>query len=475
MNSGVDRRRFLKYVGAGIAGVAAAGAGYYLYDRQRAYIPATSQATTVTSASQATIITSMKINSPPVVSGIRVKPEWINPTSEYTVELSYDGYDPDNDPLNTTWLIDGKEGGHENKYATKLPEGAHDIILKVCDVADNRTLSETTRYRTITVETDQIYPTRQLHIKHKGMRMMVGWKGMPHTPIDITDEKLDIIQNELGCNAVIIFGNTEFEDDLIEAGRLAIQKGFDRIYIAPMYLDVPLDETVENIGKFARKVRDLRQMSESIVFMVGHEFTFDSYGLVPGETYPERLAYPFEHSHWDARVKAALPGAFKRIIGLCEDKYGYQITYAATVGECESNLVPWSHPIFESVCTNAYLYDKIGWTESWIIKHLSGLKIFRKPVNSTEWGCLTYEGASREWGFTDEDLARYPYDEDEQARYIARYCNMLNKAKIDGAFYTQFDDERLKGYGLYSANVGLYSGKKRKKGFYMYKSYQRTL
>lgn len=48
-------------------------------------------------------------------------------------------------------------------------------------------------------------------------------------------------------------------------------------------------------------------------------------------------------------------------------------------------------------------------------------------------------------------------------------CNALNRARIDGYFYTQYNDPYTfdKGYGLYN-------GFKRKKGFYMYKSYQRT-
>jgi hypothetical protein len=387
------------------------------------------------------------INHPPVAS-FKYRPYYLNPTDQQTIQFTSNCYDADNDPLTYAWYVDDDHVSEQKDYSTRLSAGDHVVQL---DVSDGFTQDSV--QQTATVEPDQIYPKKPLHINYKGMRMMVGWKGMNPIPIDVTDEKLDIIHNELVCNAVLIFGNTEFEDDLIEAGRLAIRKGFDRIYITPMYLDVPLDETVENIGKFSEKVKALRQLSDSIVFMVGHEFTFDSYGLVPGETYPERLAYPIDHPNWDTEVKRVLPSAFKRIIALCKDNYGYQITYAATIMECESNLVPWSDPIFESVGTDAYVWDKVGWTQDWIVDHLARLKRYGKPVNSTEWGCLTYKGASQEWGFTDADLARYPYDEDEQANYVAQYGNMLNKAGISGAFYTQIDDERPKGYGLYRRHV----------------------
>ena len=44
---------------------------------------------------------------------------------------------------------------------------------------------------------------------------------------------------------------------------------------------------------------------------------------------------------------------------------------------------------------------------------------------------------------------------------------MLNTARIDGAFLYIYNYEWDKGYGIYN-------GLKRKKAFYMYKSYQRT-
>jgi hypothetical protein len=167
-----------------------------------------------------------------------------------------------------------------------------------------------------------------------------------------------------------------------------------------------------------------------------------------------------------------MPDAFNRIISLCKQNYAHPIAYAATPWEAET-VVPWAHPMFESVGTDAYVWDKMGWTEAYVIDHLNKMKMFRKPVYSTEWGCLTYKNASQDWQIA---VDKYPYDEDEQANYIAKYCNMLNKAKITGAFYTQIDDERLGGYGLYKASTPPYfgPGSSRKKGFYRYKSYQRT-
>jgi hypothetical protein len=45
-----------------------------------------------------------------------------------------------------------------------------------------------------------------------------------------------------------------------------------------------------------------------------------------------------------------------------------------------------------------------------------------------------------------------------------------NRARIDGYFYTQYDDPCF-----FDKGFGLYNGFKRKKVFYMYKSYQWSL
>jgi len=206
-------------------------------------------------------------------------------------------------------------------------------------------------------------------------------------------------------------------------------------------------------------------MSESVVYMVGHEFTLDAYGLVPGSTYPERehngSVGNFDIEKW----KSVLSEAFRKIIALCKEVYGYQIAYAASVREA-LNVVPWSDPIFESVCTDAYIWDAVGGTAEWAINHFSQMKQYGKPVNSTEWCCKTYKGAANMWLNDLDALKKYPYDEDEQANYIEKYCNMLNEANITGAFCTQYNTPPW-GYGLYN-------GLKRKKGFYMYKSYKRS-
>lgn len=271
----MNRRRFLKYTGtsAAIVGASALGLDYALK-------PELSQPTQVTTATSK--LTTSKLNHPPMAA-FDYTPKYLNPTDQQTVQFTNLSTDLDNDPLKYAWFVDDQLVSESKDYSTKLAVGQRLIRLNVSD-SQAGDVTE----RTITVEPDQIYPTKPLQVRYKGMRMTVGWKGESHGPIDVQDEKLDVIRNELGCSAVIIYGYADLEDDLINVGSLAVEKGFDRIYLAPMYLDFSIGDTIQRIGSFASRIKALREKSDSIVFMVGHEFSLDSSSFVPGATYDER-------------------------------------------------------------------------------------------------------------------------------------------------------------------------------------------
>jgi hypothetical protein len=97
----LDRRRFLRYVGAGLVAAAGAGAGYYLYSKQPGYAP-TQTATATIPKGWESASTYLR-NNPPVISRIDVRPKYINPTTETTMRFTHSSHDPDNDPLSTSF------------------------------------------------------------------------------------------------------------------------------------------------------------------------------------------------------------------------------------------------------------------------------------------------------------------------------------------------------------------------------------
>ena len=474
MSSRVDRRRFLKYIGAGAVALGGAAAGYYLYNtglerKTEVVIPTTIMTPSTTMAPT----TTMNVNHAPLAT-FKYRPSYLNPTDQQTIQFTNTSHDPDKDPLTYAWYVDGKLTSTQKDYYSKLPTGEHVVQLNVSDG-----ISQDSLRQGITVEPDQIYPTNPLHLKHKGITYFAGpvppdWAGIPNPDHDEMDEQLDTIHNELGCNAIIISGGEDYEGKLIECCRIAIEKGFERIHIQPRYMGASSDETVEKIGRFATEVRNLREISESVVYSVGHEFGLET-AIIRGDNWSERVKNFLKGEGRD-KIRATLPKMFRDILAICRDNYGYKISYAAIADE--AGLVPWEDPAFESVGVDAILQEGLGSTEDWILDLLWRLKQYHKPVDSMEAGCMSFTGAGRIAGTAPlYNPQLRPYDEDEQANWIKRYCNLLNRAKIDGYFYTQYNDPPgwEKGYGLYNPGYRPYPpNRKRKKGFYMYKSYQRV-
>ena len=455
---GVDRRKFL-VAGAGCA--AAAGIGYLTKDL---WYPLTQKTTAPEAASPTQ--TQTPTNSPPYANFELVRPKYILPCVGQEVQFENLSKDPDGDPLTHEWYVDDKLVGKSKDFAFRFTEtGDPRVKLQVSDGK----LKDEKEYSFLHVEPDQLYPAKPLNLKCKGTSYYVGPAGPewsnPVPNEEEMNEQLDTIRDDLGCNAVIITGGESFEDRIIECGKLAIEKGFERIYVQPRYVNATVDKTVEKIGEFARRVRELRENSNAVGYCVGHEFQLET-AIIRGHNFLER----FQNSNRGIdleKVKAVLPAMFRRIIAVCDKNYGYGITYAATPWEANESLVPWSDPAFESIGVNAYIHDFLGWDEAWFLGLFSRLSVNMKPIHSFDWGMMSFAGADKFGGWNPLNIGQNPYDEEPQARYCERTMKMLNSARIDGSFWVMYNDTFDRGHGLYNPQT-----KKRKKGFYMYKSYQ---
>jgi len=457
----LNRRKFLKYAGATVAvvGASALGLDYFL----KPQTPNVSLTTTATSS---------RFDYPPVIDSVDVWPKYINPTDAYGIRFTETSHDPDGDPLTATWLIDGVEVSHANPYVTTLPVGVHTASVQVSD--DKNTV--TGFINPITVEPDQLsdptYQPKPFRMEFKGMDYAAG-RAAPElnaTPTTIPsqdelDEQLDTIHNELGCNAISVWAGDGYEDNLIEACKLAMQKGFDRIYVLPKYMHFTVDEIAEKLENLAPRITSLRETSDKIVWAIGNEFTYCVKDLIPGDTLKSQQAWVGQHhDDYILAQQNNIPQIFERILPVIKGTYDYPVAYNAEPNEID--LVPWSDTIFESVGWNAYLAPQFGIDEKFLINKFSQLGRFGKPIIVSEFGSETYTGA------LIEVFDNQPYDEDEQARNIKRYCDMLNSANtgmslVTGAFPYIYNEEWPEGWGFYN-------GMQRKKGFYMYKSYQRA-
>jgi len=465
-----------KFISTGLGAAAAGGIGYLTRDywyplvlERIAPKPTPSSSPIQTPA-----------NNPPKVDLKIIKPRFLSPYVGQELKFGYVVSDEDGDSLALKLMEDDqtvKEWTVEkapNSQITSIDEvlsrsyrkeGGHNLTLEASD-------KESKRRDDISfdVEPEQLpqYPQQKMHAKYKGMMYYVtgisGWPSIYTPSKDKMDEQLDTIRNELRCNAIIVTGDGNAEDHLIESTRFAVEKGFERVYLHPRYLNESIDVTLEKLVKFAPKVKSLREESPKVVFMFGREFSVEQSGIIRGEDWGGRIRNMADD--WN-RIQTMLgPFVYKTITAL-DKVYGYELAYAS--GAWEADMVPWDHSSFKSVMTNAYIQDYWNQTEQWVMSLLQNLRRYGKPIHSTEWGCFAFAGASKYGGGAAAMVNPYyqPESQKEQADYVIKYLNMLNKVRIDGSYYMFYDDP-------YPQSSGLINGRKRKLAFYALKSYQRV-
>lgn len=275
------------------------------------------------------------------------------------------------------------------------------------------------------------------------------------------DDQLDTIHNDLGCNAIRINGGGTGEDNIIECARLAIDKGFEKIFVNPRYMSKPVSETIEKTVEFSKRVKELRETSSAIVYMFGSEYSTEQSGIISGGSWAQRAGNLA--GQWNAG-QSKLRMMFNELLPKLTKNYEYELTYAS--GAWEVDVVPWSHPSIKYVCTNGYIQEFTNWTEEWVKGLLSKLKSYGKPVHSSEFGCFAYPGAGYYGGAGVWHSSGLPEDQQEQASYAMRYFKkILAQVKIDGCHWVHYEDP-------YPQSMGIINGNRRRLVYYVLKSFK---
>ncbi len=291
-------------------------------------------------------------------------------------------------------------------------------------------------------------------MKRKGVcydvgRVMYGnWR--PVFDLQIVHRELEIIKNDLHCNAVRICGLSI--DRLITAAEDALNLGLE-VWLSPEKWDSSPEKTLVYITKAAAAAELLRQRyPEHLVFSIGSELTLFMQGIVTGRNLMARLGHPTfcdtikagKHNQplnmFLAQATAAVRKAFRG-----------RLTYAALLWEA----VDWD--LFDVVGVDHYRAVRIKDRYEEMLKpHFE----HGKPVVVTEFGCCTDQGAEdaggRAWGVIDYKTlflhqipllgkfvqprlkGNYVRDEGLQAREVVEQLYALDHAGVDGAFIMTF-------------------------------------
>src|SRR5258708_11083145 len=129
-------------------------------------------------------------------------------------------------------------------------------------------------------------------MRGKGITYDTGFltaRGSTHEPFnpDLVQREMQIIRDDLQCNAVRITGG--HVDRLEIAATHAAAAGLD-VWLSPFTNDLTTDELLAVLADCAERAERLRQRGAEVVLLTGAELGLFTIGFLPGATLNERLA-----------------------------------------------------------------------------------------------------------------------------------------------------------------------------------------
>jgi hypothetical protein len=283
-----------------------------------------------------------------------------------------------------------------------------------------------------------------------GRVMGINWR--PNFDPKVVHRELEIIKNDLHCNAVRICGFNI--DRLMIAAEDALKQGLE-VWLSPELWDKSQKNTLKYITKAATVAESLRQKwPDQLVFSVGSESTLFMQGIIEGRRLMDRLR---NKKNWE-RVKAGehnkpLNEFLTKANDAARKEFHGKVTYASLIWEA----VDWK--LFDFVGVDHYRVKRI---EDKYVEMLKPLFAFGKPVVITEFGYGTFQSdkgmaetliGGGDVDYTSQFLHTIPFfgrfirsrmkgthvrDEGWQAHQLVDQLHVLDNAGVDGAFIFQF-------------------------------------
>jgi hypothetical protein len=254
-----------------------------------------------------------------------------------------------------------------------------------------------------------------------------------HEPFDpqVVARELRVIREDLHCNAVRLTGG-DLERLKLAAGHAAVA-GLE-VWISPFTTDLTSDELLDLLAGCAEHAERLRRRGAEVVLLTGSELTVCNQGIVPGETFEERVRLLTPSNPSLGELLAAVPARVNDLLAtavrVVRERFGGKVSYASLPFE----RVDWTP--FDVVSTDAGYRSAA--TADRYADNVRALVAQGKPVAITEFGCCTYKGAADrggggteivEWDAATVTPVRldgdYTRDEDEQATYLREVLDIL--------------------------------------------------
>jgi len=259
---------------------------------------------------------------------------------------------------------------------------------------------------------------------------------------NVIKREMNIIRNDLHCNAVRITGGDP--DRLETAATLAASEGLE-VWYCPFTCGLTINELSSFLIDAADKAERIRRSGAEVVFIAGSEISLFNIGFLRQETLAERLALitnPVKFKEQLPQVQQKMKIFLADVVQQIRQKFKGKISYASLPFEG----VDWS--LFDFIATDAG--HRSAAIAPYFQKGIQSMVSMGKPVAIMEFGCCTYQGAANsgaradwiiEWdnsGLASHLNNTYMRDEDEQARYLLELFTIFETEKVDAVFVNTF-------------------------------------
>lgn len=276
-----------------------------------------------------------------------------------------------------------------------------------------------------------------------GTEFVKGHLSRPDFDETIARKEIEIIKNELNCDAVRISGYDV--ERLSKASSYALEVGL-QVWISPAFINAPCEEVMEYLIECAKAAEVLRKKYDNVIFVTGCEYSLFLKGFFNGETLQDRLGKMFNPLGIILSILGLRNKIYTRLNSFLAEAttqirihFGGKLTYASGTWE----RIDWR--LFDFVGIDHY---RASFNKKTYTKQLRGYSMYGKPVAVLEFGCCTYKGAAEKGagGFMILGLkdgapcikGNYVRDETVQADYIIEVLDLLKPEKIYGAFVFTF-------------------------------------
>jgi len=254
------------------------------------------------------------------------------------------------------------------------------------------------------------------------------WTTFPSPSKEQIEEELYVSKNELGCNAIRLYGNDI--DTMIQAAHIANKYNFTVIGLNPRFIDATIEETKQSFNSFISKMGNLTR-NERVLLVVGCELTLDSRGWSNATEYDERA----KNSEARRQNQDKLNELLRTLRAYIPGDFAGQATYARGTWE----EVDWKNLNFNIISSDEYWWN----SDTTYVSKLKELKGYGKPFYVIEFGVCPYEDALGKAGSGYLDFKDKKYDETAQANYIRRYLELFDRADVDGYFLFHLTDKKI--------------------------------